>query len=369
MAFRKIIDSVPGFYEPFLPDVFQTEVPPEPFSDCLNCPMIAASRDEMADNLSKPFAPDTKCCTFTPRIPNYMAGAILSDTDPSMEEGRRRITARIKSGEGIFPNGVYPTHRYHQLYLERSREEFGRNRELLCPYFIEGRYNCTIWKFREAICALWFCKHLAGTRGREFWNAVLDYMKFMQESLINVSVYMCGLRPVDPYGEGGRPEYIALTDVRGAEQQYAALWGEWAGHEAEYYIKCYEIIDNLDPDHVLKIQEKGAALAEKIAGIASDIIKVPEYLVLNKGMAHESGVGYYRVELRNYIEILQKQIIWSFRLPKFILDLFDGKTFTKEVVHQISVNEKVRIEPEIVIALFRHGVLTEKKLDFPEDMV
>ncbi len=74
--------------------------------------MIAASRSEMNDNLSKPFAPDTKCCTFNPRIPNYMTGVILSDTDPALEEGMRRIRARIGSGEGIFPNGVYPTRRY-----------------------------------------------------------------------------------------------------------------------------------------------------------------------------------------------------------------------------------------------------------------
>jgi hypothetical protein len=125
MAFRKIIDSIPAFYESYLPQVFQTVIPPEPFSDCLNCPMIAESRDAMEDNLSKPFAPDTKCCTFNPRIPNYMAGAILSDTDPAMEEGRRRITDRIRSGAGIFPNGVYPDLRYHLLYNERRREVQG----------------------------------------------------------------------------------------------------------------------------------------------------------------------------------------------------------------------------------------------------
>jgi hypothetical protein len=363
MAFRKIIDSVPAFYESYLPQVFQTLIPPEPFSDCLNCPMIAESRDTMEDNLSKPFAPDTKCCTFNPRIPNYMAGAILSDTDPAMEEGRRRIAARIEAGEGIFPNGVYPTPRYHQLYLEKSREEFGKSRELLCPYFQQGRYNCTVWKYREAICAIWFCKHLAGTGGREFWNAVTDYMKFMQESLINVSAYMCGLEPVDPYGEGGRPAYSEPAEPAEAAAKYLELWKDWAGHETEYYIKCHEIVTGLEDEYILKIQEKGAPLAHKIESIANEIIKVPDYMMLNKKLVDDGGDGYYRVEIRNYIEILQKWIIWSFRLPRDILDLFDGTRKTTLVVQQILESRRIRIEPEILIALYRHGVLTVKKLD------
>ncbi|MCA1756375.1 MAG: hypothetical protein LC649_02825 [Bacteroidales bacterium] len=363
MSFRKIIDSVPAFYEPLLPQVFQTEIPPEPFSDCLNCPMIDTPGEDPGSNLSKPFSPYTKCCTFTPRLPNYLAGAILTDNDPAMQEGRKRLSDTIMSGQGIFPNGVYPTLEYHRSYIERSRKEFGRARDLRCPYFTEGRYNCTIWKYRETICALWFCQHLAGTRGREFWDAVIDYMKFMQESLINMSAYMCGLQPVDPYGEGGRPEYHEPEDPAEARKKRAELWKEWVGHETEYYIKCHEIIINLEHDHILKIHEKGASLAKKIKSIASEIIKLPEYLVLNKDLAHASGEGYYQVELRNYIEILQKQIIWSFRLPKLILDPFDGKSGTTEVLRQIAVNEKIKVEPEILIALCRHGVLAEKKLD------
>jgi len=321
--------------------------------------MIAESRGEMDDNLSKPFAPDTKCCTFNPRIPNFMAGAILSDTDPAMEEGRRRITARIESREGIFPNGVYPTTRYHQLYLEKSREGFGRERELLCPFFQEGRYNCTVWKYRESICALWFCKHLAGARGREFWNAVIDYMKFMQESLINVSAYMCGLEPVDPYGEGGRPEYIVPDDKQLAEQSYAALWKDWAGHEIEYFTRCYESVVNLEPGPILKIHEKGEPLAEKIASIANEIITLPEILMLDKRRVDDQNDGFYRIELTNYIEILERHIAWSFRMPKNILDPFDGKTSTHQVVKQIAAKAGVKVEPEILIALYRHGILTE----------
>jgi hypothetical protein len=360
MPFKKIIDSVPAFYHSFLPQVFQLKIPPEPFSDCFKCPMIAGSRDELSQDLSKPFAPDTKCCTFTPRLPNYMAGAILSDYDPAMEEGKKRITEKIRSGEGIFPNGVYPTRKYNELYLEKSRMEFGRNNELLCPYFVEGKYNCTIWKYREAICALWFCKHLAGRRGTEFWNAVIDYIKFMQQSLINISAYRCGLQPVDPYGEGGYPEYIVPKSAEDADKLYSGIWKEWKGHEAEYYRRCYEIIVNMEHDYIQRILEKGDPLAKRIENIAADLAKVPEFMVLDKKYVRIDQDGFYQVEISNYIEILQKSVIWSFRLPKYILDSFDGRLRTSEVKQHICEFQKINVEQEILISLYRHGILKEK---------
>jgi hypothetical protein len=361
MALRKIIDFIPDLYKPFLPEVFTTEIPPEPFSDCQNCPMTSSTLDEMDDDLSKPFTPDTKCCTFTPRLPNYVAGAILSDSDPAIEEGKRRLQERIRAGRGIYPNGVYPTPAYARLYNERAPREFGRNSDLLCPYFTEGEYNCSIWKYREAICAFWFCKHLAATAGREFWKAVIDYMKYMQESLINISAYRCGLEPVDPYGEGNRPGYTESTDASEAEKKYAGLWKAWAGHETGYYIKCYEIVTGLEHENIRKIQMQAVPLAVKIDSIAHDIARIPEYLKLEKKAVDDDSEGFYRVEIKNYIEILQKSIVWSFRLPCVILDPFDGTRTTPEVVQQVLENHKIRIEPEILIALFRHGVFKDMK--------
>lgn len=361
MALRKIADTIPAFYTPFLPEIFQSVIPPEPFSDCLNCPMISSPADDTDSEQSLPFNPETRCCTFTPRIPNYMAGAILSDDDPAMGEGRRRLKERISSGRGVYPNGVYPTPAYTRLYVDKSPREFGRNKDLLCPYFTEGKYNCTVWKYREAICALWFCKHLAGARGREFWKAVIDYMKYLQESLINVSAYMCGLEPVDPYGEGGRPGYTEPSDIAEKEKRYTALWKAWAGHEEEYYIKCHEIVTGLEDEVIRKIQMKAVPLARRIESIAQDIVKVPEYLTLAEKAVSDTGDGNYRVEIKNYIEILRKWVIWSFRLPKDMLDMFDGKRTTSAVVQHVLEYGKVRIEPEILIALYRHGVLTEVK--------
>lgn len=337
------------------------EIPPEPFSDCLNCPMVASAGEDPVSDLSKPFSPHTRCCTFTPRIPNYMAGAILSDSDPALEEGRQRLLERIRSGKGVYPNGVYPTPEYTRYYIEKSPMEFGRSRELLCPYFREGRYSCTIWKYREAICALWFCKHLAGRAGREFWNAVIDYIKYIQESLINVSAYFCGLNPVDPYGEGGRPSYNVAADAADVVEKYADLWKEWAGKETGYYIRCHEVVETLGEEEIRKIRMKAVPLAMKIESLANEIGQIPEFLRLAENRVSDEGDAYYRVEIRSFLEILQKWIIWSFRLPRDILELFDGKKETAAVLQQSLDLYRIRIEPEILVALYRHGVLTEEK--------
>ena len=172
---------------------------------------------------------------------------------------------------------------------------------------------------------------------------------------------MCGLEPVDPYGEGGRPGYTEPSDAAEAEKKYAALWKEWAGYEEEYYLKCHEIVTGLEGDVIRKIQMKAIPLARRIEDIAQDIVKVPDYLVLAEKAVTDTGDGYYRVEIKSYIEILGKSVIWSFMLPKDILGLFDGKRTTSAVVQHIHESRRIRLEPEILIALYRHGVLTASK--------
>src|SRR5687767_13539275 len=65
--------------------------------DCVMCPGKGAEPDEA-------FAPETKCCTFVPSIPNFLAGRALAD--PELGEGRRSLEARIASRDGLSPLGL-----------------------------------------------------------------------------------------------------------------------------------------------------------------------------------------------------------------------------------------------------------------------
>lgn len=361
MPFQKIINSVPEFYHPFLPGVFHKVIPPEPFSDCLNCPMVARSIDETGYDNGRPFSPHTKCCTFIPRLPNYLAGAILSDTDPLMEEGKKRVIERINSGKGIIPNGVYPTNEYNMLYQEKSRTDFGRNEKLLCPFFKQGDLNCTIWKYREAICALWFCKHIAGQKGTIFWNSVIGYMKFMQEWLLNIAAGRCGLDPADPYGEGTYRSFRESDGKGNKGSSYTDIWKHWEGNEIEYYIQCYEIVSGLDQKEIENILHHGEILAKRIETLADDIVNIPDIMTVNKDLLTDDHDGNYIIEISNNIEILQRSIVWTFRLPKKIPDSFDGTTKTTTIIKKLEESEGFKIEPEILIALYNQGILMDER--------
>ena len=41
------------------------------------------------------FRPDTKFCTYYPRLPNFLVGGLLSDDTPAMATGRLRVEALL----------------------------------------------------------------------------------------------------------------------------------------------------------------------------------------------------------------------------------------------------------------------------------
>jgi hypothetical protein len=349
MPFRKIENAVSEFYHSILPIVFQQNIPPEPFSDCSNCPMIAEKGEDPGLDLNRPFGYETKCCTFTPRIPNYMVGGILSDTDPSLIEGKQRIVKKIQSREGIIPNGVYPTKEYNDYFIANSPLEFGRSKSLLCPYFIQDKYNCTIWKYREAICSFWYCKHIAAECGSDFWNSMVDYLKFIQDSFIEIAAKECGLQLVDLYGTG-----------KCLNSQYSEIWGKWLGREEEYYAKCFEIVNNLSASQIKKIISSAQGWENNVEHNLNKLVHLPEFLIANRNVLKNHTEDYYQIELSSYIKSTDKSIAWSFQIPRFVIDYFSGHTQTEEVIRMVDENHFTKLENEILIALYRHDILREQ---------
>lgn len=359
MAFRKLISWVPEIYYFMLPEVFYREIPDEYFCDCFNCPMTARSSEELDVNLSKPFSPETKCCTFNPRLPNYLVGAILADKDPELEEGNNRIRDRIRSRQGIIPNGIYPSKNYNDLITKLKKSDFGRNSALLCPFFKEGRYNCTIWKYRESVCAFWFCKHLAGNAGYRMWNSVIDYIKFIQDVFLLQAIYKSGLLPVDLYGESVKSDGNMSIANEIDSRQYHEIWGPWEGREPEFYINCFDYIKNLSQDKVNEILEKGKEFEDRLVQELLNVIKLPDCLQTDSKLLIPSDESTYQVEFIHNISPLERSVIWSFQLPSFLLDGFDGKTKTKEVLRNFKKEFRTDVDTDIIISLYHHGILNK----------
>jgi hypothetical protein len=95
-------DVLPPVYRAFAGDVFDRPPVSEKRATCAACAMC--DKGEPSPVPMEYFRPDTKCCTFFPRLPNYLVGAILSD--PETTEGRKRIRARIATRIGVTPRFV-----------------------------------------------------------------------------------------------------------------------------------------------------------------------------------------------------------------------------------------------------------------------
>lgn len=361
MSFQKLSDSIPEFYHRLLPEVFHFEIPSEHFANCADCPLICSTVSEVGKNLAKPFSPETKCCTFSPRIPSYMVGAILSDNSVEMREGRNRILNKIRSKQGVFPHGLYPTQKYKLLFESARQDSFGRSKLLLCPYFVSGEKNCTIWKYREAICALWFCKHLAGTSGYSFWNTIMEYMKYVQESLISYAFLQLGVDYFEPYNANNVMSYEDLEELPMKEGMYQKIWNDWQGKEAEFYSECYRLISQMSKESFEAIVGLDQmVLVNKIAEAYRNIVELPELMERSGKIVLQRNGDSYIVELNHYIERIDSTIAYSFGIPDYVLDAFDGKLTTGEIVEKIYREHSVVLEPEILIALYHHGILEKK---------
>src|SRR5690349_17121148 len=108
---KRILDDLPALYAHLLPAFFQEPVPEETKATCSRCSMCEGNcQDAVApvDGKSRFFNPNTKCCTYFPKLPNYLVGALLSDDRPELAEGRRRVEARIDARLGATPQWLSP---------------------------------------------------------------------------------------------------------------------------------------------------------------------------------------------------------------------------------------------------------------------
>jgi Fe-S-cluster containining protein len=244
-------------YRALLPEPFTREVPVEEKATCASCAMCPESASnvvESFDGANNLFRPDTKCCTYHPKLPNYLVGALLSDESPALAEGRRRMLGRIESKVAIDPQWVKPPARYALLY-RNAHDAFGRASALRCPFFHEG--GCSIWPYREAVCSTFFCKHVSGLDGRKLWMSAKTYLSLIEIQLTRYVLmellpdYLArGRDKPEPEGRLGAGE---LDEAPPSPEVHRARWGEWAGREVELYRRSFEIVRALSAADVERI--------------------------------------------------------------------------------------------------------------------
>jgi Fe-S-cluster containining protein len=260
MATETFFDLLPAVYRELFPPFFAREAIHEDKATCSDCAMCNKA-GPVGDGLAY-FRPDTKCCTFQPRLPNFLVGAVLRDGDPALAEGARRIRARIAQRIGVTPQWLAPGRKY-SLLLEASRStSFGRSTALRCSFFEPDGGLCTIWKHRESACSTFFCKHRGGLDGKNFWVALETWLGRVERRLSAHALEVIGPELNEPAYPPGVLTVEDLEDRAPSEEAYAAYWGAWLGREAELYAQCHEVIAALDRPSFARIVDGSELLAD-----------------------------------------------------------------------------------------------------------
>ncbi|OJH41589.1 hypothetical protein [Cystobacter ferrugineus] len=360
---RPMLDSLPVLYRDLLPEFFQKGVPVETKATCDTCAMCPSSASgtvESVDGVSRLFRPDTKCCTYYPRLPNYLIGALLSDGRAELAEGRRRMEEKMGSRLGVTPQWVKASARYNLLY-RNSRQFFGRAASMRCPYYEEQQGGCTIWPYREAVCSTFFCKYVAGADGRKFWMTLKTYLTLTEIQLSRYAV----LQLLPEYILAGRdkPELTDSPSVEDLDERplpakdYAALWGKWEGREAEFYRACHDLVRALTPEQVDKLLGLDGVIELKVLekshrdAVAPELPKVlklnPEATV--KWLADGSvALGAYS----EYDAVALPGLAYA------LLVEFTGLEPVEKVRERLRQEKQADLHEDILLELYRHRILT-----------
>jgi Fe-S-cluster containining protein len=243
--------GLPALYADWMDQLLGEPIPEETEATCSDCAMCVG-RGERPPAGKFFFDPLVKCCSFLPVLPNFLVGRILADRGAGAAGARRSVAARIGARVAVTPLGLARSAKYALLYEHGSRG-FGQSRTLRCPHFVEqGGGRCAIWRHREAVCATYFCKHVRGAVGVEFWRSVRHLLGAVERNLAQwcaaeLDLGTDVLRRL--FAAAGAPDGKTLDaaelDDKADTAAYMSVWGKWAGHERHFYTECARRVKDL----------------------------------------------------------------------------------------------------------------------------
>jgi hypothetical protein len=252
---------LPQLYARWFDELLGGDIPAETRATCHDCAMC-----ENGGDFQKPdstfFNPQTKCCTYWPRLPNFLTGMILTDVDPAIAGGRASVEARLQAGLAVTPLGIGVPAKVNSLYTQIEPRAFGRMQSLRCPHYIDEEGGlCGIWKYRNSICSTWFCKYERGGVSRDFWEMVKPLLLAIENDLarwcaikLELDETALALLLTPSAVAGQRPQLTPEDmDERVDADQQRRRWGNWYGRELEFYRACAELVAPLSWENVVAI--------------------------------------------------------------------------------------------------------------------
>lgn len=354
---ESIRESLPPVYRHLVSDFFDRPKVVEGRATCDSC--VMCDHGQPSPVAMEYFNPDTKCCTFTPNLPNYLVGAILTNTSVAMAEGRQRVRAAIAKRIGVTPC-VLSRSRKLTLIMSGYREAFGRAKSLLCPYYdgSNPKGTCSIWLNREAVCMTYYCKYSGGMRGFRYWSALKSYLEYVQRSLARNAVAAIDSKLVEPYFEGNILTVEEIDDLPPKDSDYRKWWGRWVDREEEFYAQCHAWVKSLTAAEFAKHvdgSQGGKRLLDDLVSryeVLSNKV-LPKSLVKNRLMKE--------IHTGDKIVVTTYHGYDSFSLDKDLYEvvgMFRADQTLEENLERLR-QDGIEIVPELVEYLFATGVLVE----------
>jgi len=352
--------TLPTLYASWFKAIINGSLPVESEATCSKCVMCSRP-GEPADTEQYFFNNASKCCTYTPTLSNFMAGAILVDPAPSLTTGKASLAARLSKGLGVGPLAILPPPAYKLLY-RHSQSAFGRNSTLQCPHLDTAQGTCSIWPYRDPTCVTWFCKHLRGKISQSFWKALRIFLDAVTKELslwcllqLNIgeeALALLGVRRED----GITSENLQSNELDGRCDADTArkTWGRWWQRETAFYAECARLVSDLDFNEV-----------EKICGpeiqMSSTLVKQAYAKLQETNIPTHLKIGHFEVEEATFDAVR----VWSYSrldpldlpVPIFMaLSYFDGRP-TDEALSMVEHDLGTRLDLQVIRTLKDFGIL------------
>lgn len=224
---------VSSLWKHLLPEEFSDfHFPEEKKATCLNCPKIKESG----------FHVDIRCCTYQPRVPNFLVGYTLKDAKTA------HLFEKLIAQNMLTPEGLQQTPFQAKQALELyDKDEFGKTDKVCCPFLDRKTKLCQVYAYRNSVCSTFFCKHDDGESGETFWENLQSLVMQIETALSQWCMAQLGF-DMDSYINS----FNALSknldelhqDVAWTESCLRSLWGDWYAKQKDFFIACAELIDD-----------------------------------------------------------------------------------------------------------------------------
>lgn len=339
-----------------LPEFFDRAGIEEKKATCDACVMCAPEGAEKSRQRDF-FRPDVKCCTYHPRLPNFLVGAILADETPAGSEGRRRVRALIQKRTGVTPDFLGPSRKYTALLDAGRHAAFGRSTTLLCPYFHEEAKNCSIWQYRKSDCAVFYCKYDAGADGQAYWRGLGGYWHLLETRTAALVRERVSDAVEQPEWRADRMSLEELEDRPPNAADYSRWWGPYAGDEERFYLACFEQAKRLgDADARALLGDAEAKRRLKVVQTTHRQLERPAFpdrLRVNPELETFDGPAGVRIvaSYSRYEPMALPEIIHR------LLFAFDGTATVAEVQKRILEEEGADFADGLVLTMFQQRIL------------